>query len=143
MANDDTTSIDTTEPLLSIDKKNLPLVAKDGDAMSLLLIRLILMEPGLIQTHPDMGVGLVSRYRYCNESDMKQLNNLIKSQINCYLPQFAVNEVKCEMAQEYNGNVIRIHIRTNQNTDVYLPINTVTGEVMDTAKKTSKLADIK
>ena len=143
MADTVTSPIDTTEPLLSINKKNLPLVTEKGDAMSLLLIRLILMEPGLIQTHPDMGVGLVSHYRYCTDTDMITLSNTIKSQIDCYLPQFAVNEVKCETAQEYNGNVIRIHIRTDDNTDMYLPINTVTGEVMDTAKNNTKLADIK
>lgn len=53
-----------------------------------LLTRLILLNPGTIQTHPEMGVGLVQRYRYSTEGSEIQLQSDIRLQIDKYLPQF-------------------------------------------------------
>lgn len=127
----DTYSVDTSEPLLSVDKYYKPLVAEGTDFATLMLIRLILLEPGTFQTHPDCGVGLVSRFRYAFDVDIKKLSNDIKTQIMKYLPQFTLVEVKCVMGDNATGDekVIKIFI-TSEELNAYLPINTETGEVL-------------
>lgn len=133
--------VDTTEPLLSVDKYYKPLVAKGEDYATLMLIRLILLEPGTFQTHPNMGVGLVSRFRYSNEVDMVKLANLIKDQIMLYLPQFTLTDVRCILGDSDTGTekVIKIYI-TTEELNAYLPINVETGEVL---QKPAKLIDFK
>lgn len=133
--------VDTTEPLLSVDKYYKPLVAKGEDYATLMLIRLILLEPGTFQTHPNMGVGLVSRFRYSNEIDMVKLANLIKDQIILYLPQFTLTDVRCILGDSDTGTekVIKIYI-TTEELNAYLPINVETGEVL---QRPAKLIDFK
>ena len=133
--------VDNTEPLLSVDKYYKPLVAEGDDYKTLMLIRLILLEPGTLQTHPDMGVGLVSRFRYSMDVDMGKLSNTIKEQIMTYLPQFTLTDVRCVLGDDETGDkkVIRIYI-TSEELNAYLPINTETGEVL---QKTASLADFK
>lgn len=74
------------EHLLSINKFEKPTVAKDNDAIAILITRLILLEPGTIQSHPEMGVGLVSRYRYSETRNIESLRRDISDQITKYLP---------------------------------------------------------
>lgn len=124
--NDDEYFVDDTEPLLSVDKYYKPLVAKDFDYTTLLLVRLILLEPGTIQTHPDCGVGLVSKFRYSNDVDIRKLQNRIQEQITKYLPQFSFARIRCEL----EGKVIKIYI-TADDVNILLPINTQTGEVIE------------
>ena len=86
--------LDTNKPnsvieyFLGTNEFNRPTVYTDVDATYTLLIRLILLEPGTYPTHPKMGVGLVSKYRYAKESELNQLADDIESQISMYLPQF-------------------------------------------------------
>lgn len=86
--------LDTNKPnsvieyFLGTNEFNRPTVYTDVDATYTLLIRLILLDPGTYPTHPRMGVGLVSRYRYAKDSELTQLSNDIEDQIATYLPQF-------------------------------------------------------
>ena len=41
-----------------------PKVLDEKDATHTLIVRLILLEKGTYPTHPDMGVGIVSNYRF-------------------------------------------------------------------------------
>ena len=134
-------SVDTSEPLLSVDKYYKPLVAEGDNYATLMLIRLILLEPGTFQTHPNMGVGLVSNFRYSTEVDMVTLSNTIKDQIMTYLPQFTLTDVRCILGDNETGDkkVIKIYI-TSKELNAYLPINVETGEVL---QKTATLADFK
>lgn len=127
--------VDKTEPLLSVDKYYKPLVAKDENYVTLLLVRLILLEPGTFQTHPDCGVGLVSKFRYATDVDMVELQKRIKDQIMLYLPQYSLVNVKCELGDNKTGDekVIKIYI-TSEQLNVFLPINVETGEVLETTK---------
>lgn len=127
--------VDKTEPLLSVDKYYKPLVAKDENYATLLLVRLILLEPGTFQTHPDCGVGLVSKFRYATDVDMVELQKRIKDQIMLYLPQYSLVNVKCELGDNKTGDekVIKIYI-TSEQLNVFLPINVETGEVLETTK---------
>lgn len=126
--------VDKTEPLLSVDKYYKPLVATDNNYATLLLIRLILLEPGTFQTHPDCGVGLISKFRYAMDVDMVELQNRIKEQIMLYLPQYTFVNVKCELGDDNDHKVIKIYI-TSEELNVFLPINTETGEVIEDALK--------
>lgn len=134
-------AVDESEPLLSVDKYYKPLVAEGENYATLMLIRLILLEPGTFQTHPGMGVGLVSKFRYSTEVDMVTLANVIKDQIMTYLPQFTLTDVRCILGDNETGDkkVIKIYI-TSEELNAYLPINVETGEVL---QKTATLADFK
>lgn len=85
-------AIDSLTPIkdysLSVNNFNEPKVYERASALMMLLTRLILLEPGLFQSHPDMGVGLISRYRYKVDdgSLASELQARIQSQIDTYLP---------------------------------------------------------
>ena len=77
-----------TEHSFSVDDFINPKVFKDAEAMGVLLTRLLLLEPGTIQSHPEMGVGLESRYRYSEEGAASRLKSDIEAQIEEYLPDY-------------------------------------------------------
>lgn len=84
----------------SVDDFENPKVLKDGEAVATLLARLLLLEPGTIQSHPDMGVGINSRYKYAVEGEAQELENDFKEQIKKYLPKFKDAVIK---VNERNG----------------------------------------
>lgn len=61
------------------------------------LVHLLLLEPGTIQSHPEMGVGLVSKYRYSMEHEIDKLRDDFRTQIQKYLPQYQGVQVNCFM----------------------------------------------
>lgn len=77
-----------TEFGFSVDDFENPVQYKNPEAIATLLTRLLLLEPGLFQSHPDMGVGLISRFRYSVEGSAKELKSEFERQIAKYLPQF-------------------------------------------------------
>lgn len=100
------------EYLLRTDKFGKPAVASDNMALNILICRLIIMEPGSNRLHPEMGVGIRSRYR---ESDVEDLDNLeeeIKVQIENFLPGFSDIQITCE---SYEGD-IRISFKLDDYT---------------------------
>ena len=104
----------TREPCLSIDEFNKPLILRGKDAISTLLIHLILLEPGTYSNKPGMGVGLVSRYRYNDEQSLEKLKTDIKNQVDAYLPEFDAVDVNVYMdrhnSNKTKGNEIIIEI---------------------------------
>lgn len=90
-------NINTHEYVFSVDDFGAPIVLKNGEAIATILTRLLLLEPGTIQSHPDMGVGLVSRYRYSTEIDVDTLRDDFRAQIEKYLPQYQGVQVNCFM----------------------------------------------
>lgn len=77
-----------TEFAFSVDDFKNPKTYKNAEAIATLLVRLLLLEPGTIQSHPDMGVGLISRYRFSVEGEGSKLQGEYQHQIEKYLPQF-------------------------------------------------------
>lgn len=77
-----------TEFTFSVDDFKNPKTIKDAEAVATLLTRLLLLEPGTIQSHPDAGVGLMSRYRFSVEGEGSNLQADFQRQIEKYLPQF-------------------------------------------------------
>ena len=123
--NDPITDLD--EPLMTINKFYKPVVLTGTDAAVMQIIRLILLEPGTIQTHPDMGVGIVSRFRHSNEIDVAKLSTRIKDQIAKYLPQFTLVNVQCEL--DNDKKAIKIYI-TSEQLHTVIPISTTDGKVL-------------
>ena len=88
--------ISVLEPTLSVDEFNMPKVYKDSRAVMVQLTRLILLAPGQIQSHPNMGVGLVQNYRYAQEGSESDLQSTIVQQIDEYLPNYRGAVVQVE-----------------------------------------------
>lgn len=76
------------EMLLSVDNFKRPTVLEGKDAIGILLVRLIQLEPGTYASRPKMGVGLLSNYRYCDEAKALQLKDHIRDQIRTYFPEY-------------------------------------------------------
>lgn len=121
-----------TEPLLSVNKFSKPIVLSGTDAMIVRIIRLILMEPGTIQTHPDMGVGIVSRFRYSTALDQSELENAIMSQVTKYLPMYSFTKVAIEI--DNKSKSIRIYLTDDQRTIAIPAIDYEKGIVLDDMK---------
>lgn len=83
---------------LSVDNFNKPKELLNETAIATQIMRLILLEPGTIQTHPKMGVGIRSRYRYAESTMMTSLKYDIKNQIEQFLPtSYSTVEVNCRL----------------------------------------------
>lgn len=96
---------------LTVNDFNEPAVATGGQALLLLLTRLMLLEPGLFETHPDMGVGLITYFRYRENLDglADELQSRIARQIDTYLPFLSGVQVNVEV----QDNLFRTHIVIN------------------------------
>lgn len=89
------------EATLSVDHFNQPKVLINERAIGTQIMRLILMEKGTIQTHPDMGVGIRSRYRHAEVTKLSSLRQDIQNQIESYLPlSYESVEVNCRMVSK-------------------------------------------
>lgn len=73
------------EYALSVNEFNQPAEARGKKAIGVFLIRLLLMDKGTDPMRPDMGVGIVSRYRYMFEETCSELISDIRNQIQTYL----------------------------------------------------------
>lgn len=63
-------------------------------AVALLIVRLILLEPGTDPMRPEMGVGLVSKYRYMFPEKLADLKKDISNQLQIFLPQYQMTPIK-------------------------------------------------
>lgn len=79
---------------LSVNEFNQPKKSEKAEAIGVLLVRLILLEPGTNPVRPDMGLGIVSRFRYGMETDIPAVAAELKRQIDKYLPEFQNVSVK-------------------------------------------------
>jgi hypothetical protein len=92
------------------------------------IIQLILLEPGKYQSHPNMGVGIRSKYRYNDrESFIIDLQSDITNQITTYLPELTGVSVSLT----HNDHVLGIIIDTSTGTYV-VAYNSIT-DTMDAA----------
>lgn len=102
------------EYLFSIDKFKKPVhITNKTYHAFLLIIRLILMNPGTIQSNPELGVGLVAKYRYGYPNDVSDLANEINEQISTYLPAFSFINVSAEI-DSGNSHVINISLNARE-----------------------------
>ena len=114
--------------VLSLNEFNRPKVFNASDSAYVHIIQLILLEPGTYQSHPTMGVGIRSRYRYNNEDNfMMNLKSDIKNQISSFLPEL----IDVEVTLTHSNNVLGIIIDTSTGTYV-VAYNSIT-DVMEAA----------
>jgi hypothetical protein len=82
------------EGLFSTSKYNTPKVITGKEETAVLLIRLLIMDPGTNTLYPEMGVGILSRFVNCSKDDIPDLELEIKKQIDIYLPLYQETSVK-------------------------------------------------
>lgn len=94
------------ESAFSVDDFKNPKIYKNAEAIATLLTRLLLLEPGTIQSHPEMGVGLMSKYRYGVNGSASDLQASYQRQIDTYLPDFSGARVSVkQVGKEYQISV--------------------------------------
>jgi hypothetical protein len=101
----------------------------------LCIIRLILIEKGTYPDHPDMGVGIRSRYRFAFESELTSLQEDIETQISTYLPEVSPVTVKVALENDRNDilkNKIKISIIIDETE--YLLSYDVTSNTLEGIK---------
>jgi hypothetical protein len=114
--------------VLSLNEFNMPKVFNASDSAYVHIIQLILLEPGKYQSHPNMGVGIRSRYRYNNEDNfIMNLQSDITNQITTYLPEL----VDVSVTLTHNDHVLGIIIDTSTGT--YVVAYDSVSDTMDAA----------
>ena len=88
------------EHTLSTNSFKKPRVLTGKPAIATLLVRLILLEPGTDPNHPEMGIGLVSKYRFLTEELALDLMDNIKKQVSLYLPELQCTNVEIGYSPE-------------------------------------------
>lgn len=113
------------EYVLSINEFIQPKILKGEQAAYTDIIRLCLLEPGTNQTHPEMGIGIRTRYRFSDTSEINTLKSELQSQMKEYLPNLLVMNVQIETF----GSTLAIFI-SSQDDQVYgIGYNTDTGSI--------------
>lgn len=108
-------SIEDKEYTMSVNEFNEPLVYTGKDSTALKILRLLLLEPGTINCRPEMGIGIVSKYRFSMEDDLSNLSGNIKEQIKMYLPDSILHEVQLELKEKK----LYISIRIDEDFYIY------------------------
>lgn len=103
------------EYLLSVDNFNNPKVVNGQEAIALMLLRIILLEPGSDPLHPEMGVGL-KNYRY-SLSRKTEIEDAIMAQVTQYLPEFSTSSVN--IVEINDKKICNIEITIDDTTYVY------------------------
>lgn len=114
--------------VLSLNDFNMPKVFNASDSAYVHIIQLILLEPGKYQSHPNMGVGIRSKYRHNNEDNfLIDLKSNITNQIETYLPE--LTDVSVSLT--HNNRILGIIIDTSTGT--YVVAYNSTTDTMEAA----------
>lgn len=117
------------EHVLSLNDFNMPKVYEEKDANYILIIRLLLLDPGKYQSHPTMGIGLMTRYRFSNNTNNDILRDLqadIKEQMSKFLPQISYRNIELTLD---GNNVLGIIIETDEGGAYVIGYNADTQEI--------------
>ena len=102
------------EHVFSLNDFNMPKVYEEKDANYILIIRLLLLDPGKYQSHPTMGIGLSTKYRFGsnkNDNILQSLQADIKEQMSKFLPQVSYKNIELVLD---NSNRLGIIIETDE-----------------------------
>lgn len=83
-------------------------------AVGLLILRLLILEPGKNKLFPNMGLGLCTRKRFILESNLNALELETEEQINTYLPKYRSTSVKYSITNDK-----RLIVTININNESY------------------------
>lgn len=102
------------EYLMDVDKRQQPKVFTKYEGDRINVFRLIMLEPGTFPTHPTLGVGLVSRWRFRDVDTIKSsLASTIEAQLKDFMPQLIDPQVTVTIVNNNNKNIINISVRVN------------------------------
>lgn len=104
------------EYLLSKDNYNKPKKITGKKAEYYAIIKLLLTNKGTNPLFPEMGIGLVQRYRYMTEDDIPTLEEETKDQITRYLPELLIDNVSYEI----DDSNLRINISSSETETNYI-----------------------
>lgn len=113
------------EYVLSINEFVQPKVLSGDQAAYIDIIRLFLLDPGTNQTHPEMGIGIRSRYRFSDTSQISTLKEEVKTQMQTYLPNLLTINVQIETF----GSTLAIFITSEDETVYGIGYNTENGTI--------------
>lgn len=88
------------EYLLSTNNFREPRVLENRDSCAILLMRLLLLEPGSIPEQPEMGIGIITRYLFADLSSIDQLRLDIQKQVSIFLPELIAVTVQVYMIKK-------------------------------------------
>ena len=118
------------EYVLRTDAFKTPVVLENQQAIAILLMRLILLDPGSDPLHPDMGVG-IRQYRYAMGKE-EELKQRITQQIAQYLPCFPAGNVEFEVTPD---KLINVKIIIDDTVYVYDSAEAPIPITLEDAKK--------
>lgn len=102
------------EYLMDVDKRQQPKVFSKYEGDRINVFRLIMVEPGTYPTHPTLGVGLVSRWRFRDIDTIKSsLASTIEAQLKDFMPHLIDPQVTVTIVNNNNKNIINISVRVN------------------------------
>lgn len=104
------------EYLLTTDAFKKPMELEGKKAIGVMLTRLLILEKGQNPLHPDMGVGIGTKYRYMMESELDDLKQVITNQVATYLPRYQT--VAVYLVPQTSG-LLNIHIKIDDTVYVY------------------------
>lgn len=107
-------AIKEREYLISVNEFKEPRKVEKARAIGLLLVRLIVMEPGSDPLHPTMGVG-IKKYRY-GLNNLEQLRKECQYQIDTFLPCFPNADVEITYTPD---KICSIRVTINDMKFVY------------------------
>ena len=115
------------EHVLSINEFKEPKVLKDQHSIYTLIIRLLLLEKGISKAHPDMGVGILSRYRNSDIENIDDLKEDIYNQIGRFIPILTVTDIEIEFLEDEKA--INISLSMDSNIKYILSADYNTNEI--------------
>lgn len=122
------------EYLIDTDAFGQPKTVYSKKAIGVLIVRLLLLEPGTDPMRPEMGVGIVSRYRYMFPTRITELQNNIADQLAKYLFPYQ----RVDISMEVIDKELRMKISIDDDTYQYV---TKEQEDNNTVTLTELIAD--
>lgn len=108
---------------LTTNSFNEPIEHDNADTAFILIKRLILLNPGTYPNHPNMGVGLFSKWKFSDMNNMNDLKAEIQNQITQYLPQYQLSNIEISKKAQ-NELLITIQVE-----NIIYTMETTSGEL--------------
>lgn len=103
------------EQLIAINKFNMPAELEDSYAKAIFVVRLIMMEPGYLPSSPGAGVGLQTKWRFCDTERLSDLKSVIQKQILEFIPELFMVDLDIY----YEKKVLIIKVISKTETYVF------------------------
>lgn len=123
------------EYLISTDDFRQPKEVYGKKAVGVLMVRLLLLEPGTDPMRPEMGVGLVSKYRYMFPDRLTDLKKDITDQLARYLFPYQ----RIGIVMDVIDKELRMDITIDDTTYKYVTVEQEDNTI--TLKELTELVD--